>query len=81
MKDINEMENLLEFNVLGVTNDLKKKRLELKTLLEERAKGALIRASISSIKKMDAPTNFFFNLEHKGVKQKTILYLRKDNGT
>jgi len=69
-KDINEMENVIDLNVSGMTKDLKKNRLELKTLLEERAKGALIRARISSIKEMDAPTKFFFNLEHKAVKQR-----------
>ncbi len=69
-KGINDGENLLYLNTLGETNDLKKKRLELKTLLEERAKGALVRARISSIKEMDAPTKFFFNLERKVVKKK-----------
>ncbi len=58
-KGINDGENLLYLNTLGETNDLKKNRLELKTLLEERAKGALVRARISSIKEMDAPTKFF----------------------
>lgn len=61
-KDINEMENLLELNVLGVTNDLKKKRLELKTLLEESAKGALIRASISSIRKKWMLQQIYFSI-------------------
>ncbi len=69
-KGINDGENLLYLNTLGETNDLKKNRLELKTLLEERAKGALVRARISSIKEMDAPTKFFFNLERKVVKKK-----------
>lgn len=41
-QDINEMENLLDLNAPDATVDLKKKRLELKTLLEERVKGALI---------------------------------------
>ncbi len=80
-KGINDGENLLYLNTLGETNDLKKKRLELKTLLEERAKGALVRERISSIKELDAPTKFFFNLERKVVKKKNMLYLRKDNGT
>lgn len=30
---------------------------------------------------MDAPTNFFLNLQGKVVKQKTMLHLRKDNCT
>ncbi len=69
-KGINDLEKLLDLNALGETIDLKKKRLVLKTLLEERAKGALVRARISSIKEMDAPTKLFFNLERKVVKQK-----------
>ncbi len=76
-----DMENLLDLNTLGETNDLNKKRLELKTLLDERAKGALVRARISSIKEMDAPTKFFLNLERKVAKKKNLLYLRKDNAT
>lgn len=56
-KEIIGMENVMDHvNVLGVSNDLRNKKLELRTILEERAKGALIRARISSIKDIESPT-------------------------
>lgn len=80
-KEIIGMENVMDVNVLGVSNDLRNKKLELRSILEERAKGALIRARISSIKDMDSPTSYFFNLERKVAQQKCVLHLRKENGT
>lgn len=80
-KEIIGMENVMDVNVLGVSNDLRNKKLELRSILEERAKGALIRARISSIKDMDSPTSYFFNLKRKVAQQKRVLRLRKENGT
>lgn len=68
------MENLLDSNALGETNGLKK-RLKLKTLLEERAKGALIQERISSIEEMDGPTKLFFYFLVKQKKKKKKIAL------
>ncbi len=46
---------------------LKKKRMELGCFLQERTKRAMIRAKFCSIKDMDAPSSYFFNLEKKNV--------------
>lgn len=42
---------------------LYQKRMELRILLQERVKGALICARFTKLRDMDAPTTFFFNLE------------------
>lgn len=44
-------------------------------------KGAIVRARICSIKDMDAPTSFFFNLEKKSSQQKQIYHLQRLDGT
>ncbi len=58
-----------------------KKRQELSSLLHEQAKGALIRTRYCSIKDMDAPSTFFFNLERKHVQQKMMCHLRRADGS
>lgn len=60
---------------------LNKKRQELSLLLHEQAKGALIRSRYCSIKDMDAPSTFFFNLERKHVQQKMMCHLRRSDGS
>lgn len=60
---------------------LNKKRQELSSLLHEQAKGALIRSRYCSIKYMDAPSTFFFNLERKHVQQKMMCHLRRSDGS
>ncbi|KAF7653041.1 hypothetical protein LDENG_00088050 [Lucifuga dentata] len=42
---------------------LEGKRKELDALLQERVEGAMVRARFINIRDMDAPSNFFFNLE------------------
>jgi len=46
---------------------LSKKKKELGTVLQEQVIEALVRSRICSIKDMDAPTSYFFNLEKKTV--------------
>lgn len=60
--------------------NLNEKRKELGTLLQERVKGALVRSRFCSIKDMDAPTAYFFNLEKKTVQYKQMHHLRCPNG-
>ncbi len=63
-KDIQLLEKHLGSNNERIQGDvLKKKKQELSSFLKEQAKGALIRAKFCSIKDMDAPSTFFFNLE------------------
>ncbi|KAL7844922.1 hypothetical protein SRHO_G00234620 [Serrasalmus rhombeus] len=50
-------------------------------ILNEKAKGALVRTRFSSIQDMDAPTAFFFDLERSTSNHKSLVSLRKDDGT
>lgn len=56
------------------------KKNQLSLILNERVKGALIRSRYLTLKDMDAPTTFFFNLEHKVGQQKMMLSLKDNNG-
>lgn len=58
----------------------KKRKLQLENLLQEKVKGALIRARFSHIRDMDGPTSFLFNLERKVCQEKQMLCLRNDRG-
>ncbi len=49
------------------------KKQDLESLLQVRAKGALIRSRFMSVHEMDAPTAYFFNLE-KVSKQHNEMY-------
>lgn len=60
---------------------LNKKKEELGYLLQEKVKGALIRSIFCSIKDMDAPSAFFFNLEKKSFQQKQLCHIKHLNGT
>jgi len=65
-KDIQKMEStIFNNNEPEQTELLNKKKKELGSLLQQQVKGAIVRARICSIKDMDAPTSFFFNLEKK----------------
>lgn len=78
--DLYDMEHLIDVNNEGLIKELKNKKMDLKVFLEERVKGALIRARIMSIKETDAPT-YIFNLERKVAQEKVLHCLRRDNGT
>lgn len=81
-KDIESMERNLVSSSEAVHCDvLKKKKQELNSYLQEQAKGALIRARFCSVKDMDAPSAFFFNLERKSVHQKQMCHLRRQDGS
>lgn len=71
----------MDSNNTGHGAGLNKKRQKLSSLLQEQAKGALIRARCSSIKDMDAPSTFFFSLEKKGIQRKTMCHLRRPDGS
>ncbi len=81
-KDIQLLEKHLGSNNERIQGDvLNKKKQELSSLLKEQAKGALIRAKFCSIKDMDAPSTFFFNLERNCVRQKQMCHLRRQDGS
>ncbi|KAL7839945.1 hypothetical protein SRHO_G00266030 [Serrasalmus rhombeus] len=44
-------------------------------------RGALVRSRSLSVKDLDSPTAFFFNLEKSSAKHKTLLPVHKDDGT
>ncbi len=56
------------------------KKNNLSLILDERVKGARIRSRYLTLKDMDAPTTFFFNLERKVGQQKLLLSLKDNNG-
>lgn len=77
-REIEHLEKQIVYNNEVTQRDgLKKKRQELNLLLQEQVKGALIRSRYCSIKDMDAPSTFFFNLERKSVQRKTMCRLRR----
>lgn len=59
---------------------LSKKNQDLKSLLQVRAKGALIRSRFMSLHEMDAPTSYFFNLEKVSKKQNEMYCLKTPEG-
>lgn len=61
-------------------DQLKEKKTVLASLFNERAKGALIRARFSSIREIDAPSSYYFNLERKEGEIKLMLHLKLPNG-
>lgn len=81
-RDIQSLENILVINKDDgrIKNEHLNKKKELGSLLQEQVKGALIRARICSIKDMDAPSSYFFNLEKKSVQQKQMYHLRRPDG-
>lgn len=61
-------------------HSLKQKRQELGKFLQKKVKGALERSRFTSIKEMDAPTSFFFNLERSVSRAKQMLCLCLPDG-
>ncbi len=57
--------SLINQNDVNLQDDLSQKKQELSNLLNEKVKKALVRAHYVSLKDMDAPTQFFFNLNKK----------------
>lgn len=64
----------------STNRNLENKRKASGCFLHEKAKGALIRAPVSTISNIDAPTSFFFSLEQKAKEQNLILHLKLPNG-
>ncbi|KAK7879312.1 hypothetical protein WMY93_033909 [Mugilogobius chulae] len=56
------------------------KRRALGSFMNERAKGALVKAKIITLTDIDAPTRYFFNLEKKGRAGGDLMQLKMANG-
>lgn len=76
--EIGEIEKTMTSNDANSKELWNEKKTQLSSILNERVKGALIRSRFTSIKDMDAPTTYFFNLERKVSEQKQM-YSLKDN--
>ncbi len=46
------------------------KKSKLSSILNVKVKGALVRSRCLSVKDMDGPSSFFFNLDQKSVQDK-----------
>jgi len=87
-KSVVELENEIKsierslFNQNGESSErLNEKKKALASLFHERAKGALIRARFLSLREMDAPSSFFFSFEKREGARKSMLHLKKSDGT
>lgn len=80
-REILSMESDLSLGNNAQTVDgLREKRDILGKIMEEQAKGAMVRARIIQYKDMDGPTKFFFNLERKSLGSRRMLCLRLADG-
>lgn len=80
-EEIRDLENLSVSQTDQQSNALlHSKRRELNSFMQERAKGALVRARFIRLQDMDAPTTFFFNLEKSVCQRKQMVCLRLPDG-
>ncbi len=78
-KEINDIEKSMTVNDAVNLQELwTEKKNQLSFILNEKVKGALVRSRFLTLKEMDGPTSFFFNLERKSGKEK-LMYVLKDN--
>uniref|UniRef100_A0A3P9LKP2 Reverse transcriptase domain-containing protein n=1 Tax=Oryzias latipes TaxID=8090 RepID=A0A3P9LKP2_ORYLA len=80
-KEISGLENTCSTHSASKGQLLKSRRGELSSFLRERAKGALVRARFTTIRDMDAPTSFIFNLQKSVSRKKQMVCLRLLDGT
>ncbi len=65
-KDISIIQNsLINQNDVNLQDDASQKKQELSILLNEKVKRTLVRSHYVYLQDMDAPTQFFFNLNKK----------------
>ncbi len=78
-KEINAVEEkMFVTNSIHLQEKWTDLKQELCSVLNVKVKTALVRSRFLSIKNMDGPTSYFFNLERKAEK-KYIMYRLKDN--
>lgn len=56
------------------------KKNQLSSFLNEKVKGALVRSRFVTIRDMDGPSSYFFNLEQKADQEKQMYILKDNNG-
>ena len=79
-EEIRDLENSLLTHSSTDSDTLQQKKKELGLFLSERVKGALVRSRFTSVRDMDAPTSFFFNLEKSVSRTKQMVCLRLPDG-
>lgn len=80
-KEISTMEDRIISGITSSSDTLESRRKALSRFLHEKAKGALIKTRMSTIKDIDAPTRFFFKLERRVREQNQMMHLKLPNGT
>ena len=78
--EIRDLEHSLLTHTRTDTHRLQQKKQHLGSFLRERAKGALVRSRFTSVRDMDAPTSYFFNLEKSISRAKQMVCLRLPDG-
>ncbi|XP_075968244.1 adhesion G-protein coupled receptor G6 [Anarhichas minor] len=78
--EIRDLEHSLFTHTSTDTHRLQQKKQQLGSFLQERAKGALVRSRFTSVRDMDAPTSYFFNLEKSVSQTKQMVCLRLPDG-
>lgn len=56
------------------------KKNQLSSFLNEKVKGSLVRSRFVTIRDMDGPSSYFFNLERKAGQEKQMYILKDNNG-
>ncbi len=56
------------------------KKNQLSSFLNEKVKGALVRSRFLTIRDMDGPSSYLFNLERKAGQEKQMHALKDNNG-
>ena len=80
-EEIRGLENSLLTHSSTDSDRLQQKKQELGSFLRKRVKGALVRSRFTSVRDMDAPTSFFFNLKKSVSRTKQMVCLRLPDGT
>lgn len=78
--EIRDLEHSLLTHTRTDTHRLQQKKEQLGSFLRERAKGASVRSRFTSVRDMDAPTSYFFNLEKSVSRTKQMVSLRLPDG-
>lgn len=72
--------NMTVNNVVSLLENWTENKFSLSSILNEKGKGALIRSRFLTVRDMDAPTSFFFNLERKAAQDKQMYSLKDSVG-
>ena len=67
-------------DIVGFETYLNQNKLQLRSLLEDRGEGALVRARYLLYADMDGPTKFFFGLEKRTSKTEHMQRLKLPGG-